>query len=154
MALMCIWWDWKGIIYYRFLRYGQTLNSKFYCQQLDRLKLAINQKRPELANGRGVFHQDNARPHRSLVTCQRLWELGGEILMHPPYSPDLAPSEYHLFLALKNFLSDKKLGSREDCENRLLEFFANKDQDFYERGIIKLPLKWQQILQQNGAYLT
>ncbi|GFW83550.1 transposase [Trichonephila clavipes] len=74
--------------------------------------------------------------------------------MHPPCSQDQAPSDYHLFLALQSFLSDKKLGSREDSENRLLEFFANKDQDFYERGIMKLPLKWQQIIQQNGAYLT
>ncbi|GFX98287.1 histone-lysine N-methyltransferase SETMAR [Trichonephila clavipes] len=87
--------------------------------QLDRLKLVINQKRPELANRRGfVFHQDNARPHTSVVTRQKLWELGWQVLMHPPYSPDLAPSNYHLFLVLQNFLSDKKLGSREDCENR------------------------------------
>ncbi|GFW11997.1 transposase [Trichonephila clavipes] len=70
--------------------------------------------------------------------------------MHPPYSPDLAPNYYHLFLALQNFLIDKKLGSGEDCENRLLEFFANKDQDFYERGIMKLPLKLQQIKQQKA----
>lgn len=154
-VLLCIWWDLKGIIYYELLPYGQTLNSDLYCQQLDRLKLAIDQKRPELANRRGVvFHQDNARPHTSVVTRQKLRELGWEVLMHPPYSPDLAPSDYHLFLALQNFLSNKKLGSREDCENRLLEFFANKDQDFYERGIMKLPLKWQQIIQQNGAYLT
>ncbi|GFW65357.1 hypothetical protein TNCV_396231 [Trichonephila clavipes] len=48
---------------------------------------------------------------------------------------------YHIFLAFQNFLSDKKLGSREDCENRLLEFIANKDQVFYERGIMKIPLK-------------
>ncbi|GFU80392.1 transposase [Trichonephila clavipes] len=71
--------------------------------------------------------------------------------MHPPYSPDLAPNDYHLFLSLQNFLSDKKLGSREDCENRLLEFFANKGQDFDERGNMKLPLKWQQIIQQNAG---
>ncbi|GFY11827.1 mariner Mos1 transposase [Trichonephila clavipes] len=145
----------KGIIYSKLLLYGQTLNSDIYCQQLDCLKLAIVQKRPELANRRGVaFHQDNARPPTSVVTRQKLWELGWEVLMHPPYSPDLEPSDYHLFLALKDFLSDKKLGSREDCENRLLEFFANKDQGFYERGIMKLPLQWQQITQQNGAYLT
>ncbi|GFV19144.1 histone-lysine N-methyltransferase SETMAR [Trichonephila clavipes] len=106
-----------------------------------------------MANRRGVvFHQDNARPHISQVTHQTLWELGWEVLMHSPYSPDLEPSDYHL--ALQNFLSDKKLGSREDCENRLLDVFANKDQNFYERDIIKLPLKWQQIIQQNGAYLT
>ncbi|GFX32430.1 histone-lysine N-methyltransferase SETMAR [Trichonephila clavipes] len=93
MILLCIWWHWKGIIYYRFLPYGQTLNSDLYCQQLDRLKLAINQKRPELANRRGVvFYQDNARPHTPLVTCQKLWEFGWEVLMHPPYSPELAPS--------------------------------------------------------------
>ena len=115
----------------------------------------IDQKRPELANRKGVvFHQDNARPHTSIVTRQKLRELGWQVLMHPPYSPDLAPSDYHLFLALQNFFSDKKLASREECENQLLEFFANKDQDFYERGIMKLPLKWQQIIEQNGAYLT
>ncbi|GFX23163.1 mariner Mos1 transposase [Trichonephila clavipes] len=111
------------------------------CQQLDRLKLAIDQKRPELANRRGVvFHQDNARSYTSIVTPQKLRELGWEVLMNPPYSPDLVPSDYHLFLSFQYFLSDKKLGSREDCENRLLEFFATKDQYFFERRIINLAL--------------
>ncbi|GFX74175.1 histone-lysine N-methyltransferase SETMAR [Trichonephila clavipes] len=74
----------------------------------------------ELANRRGVvFHQDNAMPHMSIVTRQKLWELGWEVLMHPPYSPDLAPNNYHLFLALQNFLSDKKL-DQVKTENRLL----------------------------------
>ncbi|GFW47755.1 mariner Mos1 transposase [Trichonephila clavipes] len=151
-VLLCIWRDWKGIIYYELLPYGQTLNSDIYCQQLDRLKLANDQKRPESDRRGGEFHQDNARPHSSRLTRQNLWELGWEVLMHPPYSPYLAPSDYHLFLALQNFLNGKKLGSREDCENRLLEFLANKDQDFYERGIMKIPLKWQQIIQQNGTH--
>ena len=154
-VLLCIWRDWKGIIYYELFPYSETLNSDLYSQQLDRLKLAIDEKWPELANRRGVvFHQENGRPHTSVVTCQKLKELGWEVLMHPPYSPDLAASDYHLFLALRNFLSDKKMGSREDYENRLEEFLANKSQDFYKRGILKLPSKWQLIIQQNGAYLT
>ncbi|GFU38623.1 histone-lysine N-methyltransferase SETMAR [Trichonephila clavipes] len=70
-----------------------------------------------MANKRGVFHEDNARPHTSVLTRQKLWELDSKVLMHPPYSPDLAPSDYHLFLALQNFQSYKKLESREDCEN-------------------------------------
>ncbi|GFV57557.1 histone-lysine N-methyltransferase SETMAR [Trichonephila clavipes] len=91
---------------------------------------------------RGVeFHQDNARPHTSVVTRQELWELDWKVLMHPPYSTDLSPNDYHLFLALQDFHSDKKSGSRKDCENRLLEFFANKGQDFYERVNMKLLLK-------------
>ncbi|GFY25841.1 histone-lysine N-methyltransferase SETMAR [Trichonephila clavipes] len=110
---------------------GQTLDSDIYCQQIDRLKLVTNQKWLELANRRGVvFHQGSARSHTYVVTRQDLWELDSKVLIHPPYSPDLAPNDYHLFLALQNFQSDKKLGSREDCENRLLEAFANKGQDF------------------------
>ncbi|GFV28849.1 histone-lysine N-methyltransferase SETMAR [Trichonephila clavipes] len=126
-----------------------------YCQQLDRLKLAKDQKWPKLDNRTGiVFHQDNARPHTSVVTRQILWEFGLEVLRHLPYSLDLVPSDYHLFFTWQNFLSDKKLGSREDCENRLLDVFANKGQDFYERSIVKLLLKWQQIIQHNGVYLS
>ncbi|GFT81635.1 hypothetical protein TNCV_3674571 [Trichonephila clavipes] len=49
------------------LPHGQTLNSNLYCQQLDRLKLAIDQKLQELANGRGVvFHQDTTLGHTLL----------------------------------------------------------------------------------------
>ncbi|GFX61238.1 transposase [Trichonephila clavipes] len=91
---------------------------------MDRLKLATDQKRPESANKRGVvFHEDNTRPHTSVLTRQKLWELGWELLMHPPYSSNLEPSDYHLFLALQNFLSDKKLGSREDCEKSITRIF-------------------------------
>ncbi|GFV81756.1 histone-lysine N-methyltransferase SETMAR [Trichonephila clavipes] len=108
--------DHKAVINH--LRKGQTLNSDLYCQQLDRLKQATEQKRPELANRRGVvFHQDNATPHTPVVTHQKFWEQGWEVLMHPPYSPDLAPNDYLLVLTLQNFLRDKKLGSRGDCEN-------------------------------------
>ncbi|GFX87766.1 mariner transposase [Trichonephila clavipes] len=76
-VLLSICWDWKDIIYWELLPHGQTLNSDIYCQQLDRLKLVIDQKWPELANRRGiVLHQDNARPHTSVVTRQKLWEFG------------------------------------------------------------------------------
>ncbi|XP_014471358.1 PREDICTED: histone-lysine N-methyltransferase SETMAR-like [Dinoponera quadriceps] len=121
-VLLYVWWDWKGIIHYELLPSGQTLNSDLYCQQLTRLKQAIDQKRPELANRKSVvFHQDNARPYTSLTTRQKLRELGWEILLHPPYSPDLAPNDYHLFRHLQNFLDGTKLASKEACENELVK---------------------------------
>ncbi|GFV11130.1 mariner transposase [Trichonephila clavipes] len=45
-VLLLIWLAWKEIIYYELLPYGQTLNLDLCCQQLDRLKLAIDQKWP------------------------------------------------------------------------------------------------------------
>ena len=74
-----------------------------------------------------MFHQDNARPHTSLVTRQKLRELGWEVLSHPPYSPDIAPSDYHQFLSMANALGGVRLASKEACEKRLSEFFANKE---------------------------
>lgn len=54
-------------------------------------------------------------PYKFIVTPQRLQEFDLDVVMHPPYSPDLEPSDYHIFLASQNFFSDKKLAPEEDC---------------------------------------
>ena len=38
---------------------------------------------------------------------------GWGIFNHPPYSPDITPSNYHLFTRLKGFLGGKHFGSDE-----------------------------------------
>ena len=77
---------------------SQTINSEVYIRQLTNLNDTIQEKRPELANSKGiVFHHHNARPSPSLATGQKLLELGWNVLPHSPYSPDLVQSEYHFF---------------------------------------------------------
>ena len=56
-----------------------------------------------------IFHQDNARPHVSLMTRQKLLQLGWEVLIHLPYSPDIIPLDFHLFWSLQNSLNEKKI---------------------------------------------
>ncbi|GFV91594.1 histone-lysine N-methyltransferase SETMAR [Trichonephila clavipes] len=81
-----------------------TINSEVYCHQLDKLNGALQQKRSKLINRKGVvFHQDNATPHTSLVTRQKLLQLEWDTMPHPPYSPDLAPSDFYLFRSLQIF---------------------------------------------------
>ena len=88
--MLCIWWDWKGVLYYELLTENQTINCNKYCSQLDQLKAALDEKHPEVVNRKCViFHQDNARPHVSLMTRQKLLQLGWEVLIHLPYSPDI-----------------------------------------------------------------
>ena len=87
---------------YELLPENQTINSNKYCSQLDQLKAALDEKRPELVNReRIIFHQDNARPHVSLMTRQKLLQLGWEVLIHQLYSPDIAPSD--AILVFTNF---------------------------------------------------
>ena len=63
-----------------------------------KLDKEIKEKRPVLATRKGVnFHRDEARPHIFLVTRKKLLKLGWEVMPHPPYSPDLAPSDYHMY---------------------------------------------------------
>ena len=107
-VMLCIWWDWKEVLYYELLSENRTINSK-YCSQLHQLKAALDEKRTELVNRkRIIFHQDNARLHVSLMTRQKLLQLGWEVLIHPPYPPDTEPSDFHLFRSLQNSLNRKK----------------------------------------------
>lgn len=153
-VMLCIWWDWMGVLFYELLPENQTIDSIKFCSQLDRLKAAIDKKRPELVNGKGVvFYRDNDRPHVSLMTRQKLLQLDWEVLTHPPYSPDITPSDYHLFRSLQNFIDEKKLNSLEDCERHLEQFLSEKDKKFWEDGIMKLPERWQEIVKLNGKYL-
>ncbi|XP_017795708.1 PREDICTED: histone-lysine N-methyltransferase SETMAR-like [Habropoda laboriosa] len=153
-VMLSVWWDVKGIVFFELLPDNTTINSEVYCHQLDKLNDSLKEKRPELINRKGVvFHQDNARPHTSLVTRQKLLQLEWDVLQHPPYSPDLAPSDYYLFRSLQNFLDGKTFTSNEDVKNHLNQFFASKDQNFYERGIMLLPERWQKVLDQNGQYI-
>ena len=108
-VMLCIWWDWKGVLYYELLLKNQTINSNKYCSQLDQLKAALDEKHPELVNRKCItFHQDNSRLHISLTTRQDLLQLGWEVLIHPPYSPDIAPLDFHLFRSSQNSLNGKK----------------------------------------------
>ena len=81
----------------------------------------IMEKRQKLATRKGnIFHQDNARPHTSWVTRQKLLDMGWEVMPHPPYSPDLAPFDYHLFRSLQNHLNGKTFDSNEAVKNELI----------------------------------
>ena len=88
-----------------------------------------------------------------MVTRKKLLELGWEVIPHSPYSPDLAPSDYHLFHSLQNHLNGKTFDSNEAVENELIQFFAPKNQTFYENGIMKLTERWQKVIVQNGQYI-
>ena len=53
--MLCIWWDWKGVLYYELLLENQTINSNKYCSQLDQLKAALSEKRPKLVNRKHMY---------------------------------------------------------------------------------------------------
>ena len=110
--MLHLWWDWKGVLYYELLPQNQTINSNKYSSQTDQLKTALNEKCLELVKRKlKIFHQANARPHVSLMTRQKLLQLGWEVLIPLLYSPldfaplDIAPLDFHWFQYLQNSLN-------------------------------------------------
>ena len=125
--MLSIWWDITGPIYYELLKPGETINSEIYCHQLANLNKELSKKHPALFNRKKVIlHHDNARPNVSLARQKKIMELGWEVLSHPSYSPDLAPSDYHLFLALQHFLNGKSFMKMEMLKQHCLSFLFPK----------------------------
>ena len=59
----------------------------------------------------GLLQQDNSRPHTSAVTTDAIERLGFTVLPHQVYSPDLSPSDFHLFHKLKKDLRGQNFNS-------------------------------------------
>ena len=152
-VMLCVWWDCQGVIHWELLNNGQTVTAEVYIQQLTRVQEQLIKKRPALINFKRVtFLHDNARPHTAKITQEFLDKLGWDVLSHPPYSPDIAPSDYHLFRSLEHFIRNKKYTSKEEVKNALTSFFDSKLRPFYAKGINKLPDRWQKIIDANGNY--
>ena len=94
------------------------------------MKNVLHAKRPELRKVR-LLH-DNAKPHTAKITRQKLEEFGWEVLPHPAYSPDLAPSDYHLFRSLQNHLSKKRYSDNDQLNHDLENFFESKSKNFMQ----------------------
>jgi transposase len=59
------------------------------------------------------------------VNLLKSW--GWEILPHPPYNPDLAPSDFHLFPKVKKHLRGQLFHSNEDVQNEVKKWSQAQD---------------------------
>ncbi|GFO45350.1 transposase [Plakobranchus ocellatus] len=123
------------------------------CSTLDRLKEAIRRKRPGLLRRGVVLQHDNATPHSANLTQQWLQRYGWEILPHPAPSPDLAPSDCHLFGPLKRHLGGMAFETEDDLISELRTWFDNLDVDFFRVGINSLLSRWQKCIDLHGDYV-
>ncbi|KAK6729927.1 hypothetical protein RB195_006775 [Necator americanus] len=118
---------------YRFelLPDNTAVTAEVCCAQLQRLADKIHKEHPKLDHVRML--QDNVHPHITKKTSQQILELGWEVLPQPPYSPNLASSDYHLFRSLQHHLEEKRYDDRDHLENDLRAFFASKLPKFYAK---------------------
>ena len=107
-TMVTVWWSVAGVLHYNFLQPGQTITAESYSEEIDEMYRKLRQQQPVLVNRRGpILLHDNARPHVSQITVRKLNELSVEVLPHPPYSPEMSLTGYHLFKYFDNFLTGR-----------------------------------------------
>jgi histone-lysine N-methyltransferase SETMAR len=75
-----------------------------------------------------------------------------EVLPHPPYSPDLVPSDFHLFGPLKESLRGCKF-NLDDVQLAVHEWLRGQPQEFFSSGIQVLVSCWHKCIELQGNYV-
>ena len=96
------------------------------------LKDILKEKRRGKFTKTVLFLHDSAPAYRALATQKKLPYLGFQCLDHQPYSPDLGPSEYHLFPGLKKQLKDRHFSSDAEVIAAAETRLDGKISDFFE----------------------
>jgi len=99
-----------------------------------------------------LFLHDNAPAHRALATQKKLAYLGLECLHSPSYSPDLAPSDYHLFPALKKQLKSHHFSSDTKIAAAAETWLDGQTSEFFFSGLQKLEQRNKKFTELRGEY--
>jgi histone-lysine N-methyltransferase SETMAR len=96
---------------------------------------------------------DNAPAHRVLATQKKLAYLGFQFLDYPPYSPDLVPSDYHLFPGLKKQLKGRHFSSDADVTAAAETRLDGLTSDLFLSGFQKLEQRAKKCIELRGEYV-
>jgi hypothetical protein len=126
---LTVLWNYEGDVLTDFLEKGATVNSKLCIEILKNLKKRIMRKGAETDDV--LLLQDNARPLTNAATCDAVAHLGFVMLPHPANSPNLIPSNLHLFPKQKVNLRGQSFNSHEEVKAAARQCFQKEEKGLF-----------------------
>ena len=126
-VMLTVFWNLERVVLANFLEKETTINSQHYTETLTALKRRIEQIG---IRNETLLQHNNARPHTS-ATRDAIQRLDFSVLPHPPYSPDLAPSDFHLFPKLKEHLKGQRFSCDEGVKSAVRKWFQKQTTNFF-----------------------
>ena len=117
---------------------GQFITGQYYANLLRELREKIKKNGPEKLSLGVLFHQDNAPAHKSSAALATIHEYDFQLVEHPPYSPDSAPSDNYLFPKMKKELSGQHFTTDNDVIDAVEIYLEDQDSSFCKERIRKL----------------
>ncbi|GBP66784.1 Histone-lysine N-methyltransferase SETMAR [Eumeta japonica] len=148
-----IFWDNEGVLLIDYLPKGTTMNGQYYANLFAQAREAVVQKRRGKLSRGVLFLQDNASVHTARVSRQALKDTGFSEIDHPPYSPDLAPSDYFLFSNLKKELHGRRFVDDNQMKMAVESHFDCKEKEYFLGGLKALYTRCEKCILLEGDYI-
>lgn len=148
VLMLSIFWDCHDVILIDFTVNDVKLNT-VYCSNL--VKQARKKRRKIKLSDLYYLH-DNAPIHTSALSATTIQDCGFKTLPHPPYSPDLAPSDFYLFNSLKQTLRGRHFITKKVLKTAVTESLSKKPVIFFNKAFYELAVRWQKCVDVNGDY--
>jgi len=100
-----------------------------------------------------VLLHDNAHSHTPAHTVETLKRLNFEVLKHHPYSPDLGPSDCHLFGPLQQALRGRRFTTYQQLKAAVHLCLVCQPKTLYSEGTKKTGQRWTKCIEKQGDYV-
>ena len=132
--MMIIFWDKDGVLLTEYLPRGTAINGLCYASIIERLRSVIVEKRcGKVTHGVLLLH-DNASIDKCKLVQAAIRQISFIELNHCAYSPDTAPSDYHLFSNLKKFLHLKNLSSDDEAVTTVEDYLTDLNSEIFVKA--------------------
>jgi hypothetical protein len=115
-----VFWDSQEVLLAHFQKHGENMNSASHCEVLFAENIQANWQEGY------CFIMTIPDLHRAQATQERIQVLQWEHLEHPPYSPDLAPTDFHLYDLLKKHFVGKHFFDDKEVETEVWKWLRQQ----------------------------
>jgi len=131
---------------------AQTINGKFYCEVLKRLREGIRRKCPDNWKKNNWFlHHDNVPAHTSLV--RQLLTSKNITIPRPPYLPDLAPATFPYSPKMKLRLKGRRFDMTEEIHTEMQEIINTLTFENFQGCMKSWETCWDRCIHAQGTTL-
>lgn len=149
--MLTVFFDARGVVHKEFVPQGQTVNAAYYVDVLESLRKRVIRVRKDIA-ATWVLHHDNAPSHTSLRVREFLAKYNVATFPQPPYSPDLAPSDFFLFPRIKTALKGHRFENIEAIQVAVTTALNEVPVEAFQGAYRAWESRWKKCIDANGHY--
>lgn len=152
-VMITVFWNPNGFQVIDALPRDQTFNAYYYTNNILAPLSQMGQGFPDADGRRLTIHADNAKPHTARHTTQYIESHGMKKAPHPPYSPDIAPSDFFLFGYTKDKLQGCILKTRDQLFQKVEQIMHDIGVDVLHQVFAEWKRRLQIVIDTNGEYI-